>query len=233
MKILSLVNLLSIQNESILNTLKDDEILIISPLYDNKLKDAKFIRCEMGAINYVLALICKFAFENKNIKDDFFNDLDDGLISGESNVGEEEIQEILKFLENCDTVLIDDSLKFHKDYKNIETFLAILQEIYSLKIINLQQEVCTFYKHELSELEEQGDFNGSVVFKFIGDKFTGGDYFAISAKIKDGYNTKIQTKNKIYEKIFKLDSSIKGNIGFLGVDKVDDYCYEVVKITKV
>lgn len=233
MKVLSLVNLLSIQNKNILDIYKNDELLVVSPLYDENLKNAKFIKCEIGAINYVLALVCKFVYEKKNIQSSYFGDLDDGLISGESNVGEEEVEIILEFLDNCDTILIDESLKFHKDSKNIETFLAILQEIYLLKIINLNQEIITPIKHNLSELKEQDDFNGSVVFKYICDEFKGGNYFAISAKIKDAQKVKIQTKNQTYEKTFKLDPNIKGTIGFLGVDKIDDYCYEVVKISKV
>lgn len=233
MKILSLANLLKIQNEDIINSSKNDEILVISPLYDDKLVNAKFIKCEIGAINYVLALVCKFAYEKKNIQNEYFNDLDDGLISGESNVGEEEIEDIIEFLDTCDIVMIDDSLKYHKDSKNIETFLAILQELYSLKMLNLHQEILHPQKHDLTELIEQDDFNGSVVFKCIGDEFRGGSYFAISAKIQDGDMLKIQTKNKTYEKIFKLDPNIKGTIGFLGVDKIDDYCYEVVKISRM
>lgn len=233
MKVLSLVNLLSIQNKNILDIYKNDELLVISPLYDENLKNAKFIKCEIGAINYVLALICKFAYEKKNIQSSYFSDLDDGLISGESNVGEEEIEDILEFLDTCDSMMIDDSLKYHKDSENIETFLAILQELYSLKVLNLHQEISRPQKHDLTELVEQDDFNGSVVFKCIGNEFRGGSYFAISAKIQDGDMLKVQTKNKIYEKIFKLDSSMKGTIAFLGVDNIDDYCYEVVKISRM
>ena len=84
MKILSLASKLSLQSPMLVDKFKSDEIMVISPLDDSI--NAKFIKCEIGAISYALALIgLEFGFDGK-----FWNELDEGELSGESNIGEED-----------------------------------------------------------------------------------------------------------------------------------------------
>ncbi|MBR2164806.1 MAG: hypothetical protein IJ953_08050, partial [Campylobacter sp.] len=76
MKILSLASKLSLQSPMLVDKFKSDEIMVISPLDDSI--NAKFIKCEIGAMSYALALIgLEFGFDGK-----FWNELDEGeLIS--------------------------------------------------------------------------------------------------------------------------------------------------------
>ena len=72
MKILSLASKLSLQSPKLVDKFKNDEIMVISPLDDSI--NAKFIKGEIGAMSYVLALIgLEFGFDGE-----FWNDLDEG-----------------------------------------------------------------------------------------------------------------------------------------------------------
>lgn len=229
MRILSLVNLLSLQAPLLCEKLKNDEILVISPLFDEKL-NAKFIKCEIGAISYVLALIAKFAYEKVGKFDAYFENLDEAELSAESNVGCEEIEEIIEFLSNCNEILIDFSLKTHPDSQNISYFLQKIGEIFSTKIIDLDQTCAKFNPALPTNLKELAQFNGPVVFKFQGENFVGGKYFALCAKIKNNANVEISTSTLQIKRKFQLDESIKGTVAYLGVTKLDTYCYEIAKI---
>ena len=229
MKILSLASILTLQAPNLAKIYANDEILTISA-NDDELENSEFIKCEIGAQGYVLAMICaKFS------KDEYFSNLDIGFLSGESNVGEEEIDEIYEFLNGCEVVIIDENLlNSHNEAKNLESFLAILQDKFKFEIINLKNEKITPNLNKLSELKELEIYDGAVVFKHDkDDKFVGGNYFCMVAKISSGYEVVIKTKNLEVKKIFELDPNLKGTIARLGLDKFNGYNYEVAKISKV
>lgn len=84
-KSLSIANLLSLSDKNLAKKIKEHEFKYISCFEDNELGGENLIRCEIGSISYVLALLCKYA---NLVQSEFFDELDDGLISGECNVGE-------------------------------------------------------------------------------------------------------------------------------------------------
>lgn len=230
MKILNLASKLSFESKNLLQKYSKDEILTISPLVDEGLENSEFIKCEIGSISYVLALLAQ-----KVCNDEYFLSLDTGFLSGESNVGEEEIEEICEFLQDCELVILDKNIiKTHQDYKNNEGFLAILQEKFGFDIIDLDGnfikcEICDF-----SNLKELENYDGSVVFKHLNDlNFIGGKYFCMVAKIKDGDEVQITLKNQSVKRKFILDEKLKGTIAFLGLEGFDDYNFEVAKISRI
>lgn len=233
MRILSLVNLLSLQAPKLAQKYKNDEILAISPLFDTKL-NAKFIKCEIGAISYVLALVVKFGYEKFGKKDEYFENLDEAELSAESNTGLEEIDEIVKFLQICDEILVDETLQTHPDKENISCFLQKISEIFALRVVSLEQNELKFSDIKPTNLKELSQFNGAVVFKFkcknLSKNLTGGKYFAICAKITDGTKVEISTPSLKMERIFRLDESIKGTVAYLGVENLNSYCYETAQI---
>ena len=230
MKILNLASKLSFQSPFLFDKFANSQILTISPLEDEKLANSKFIKCEIGAQSYVLAMLCA-KFE----KSEFFENLDIGFLSGESNVGEEEIDEIYEFINSCNIAIVDENLiNFHKDRENIAIFLGILQNKFDLKIINLNNEEFDFKFGALSELKELDEYNGTVIFKHKqDDKFVGGKYFSMVAKIQNDDKVIIKTKNLNLEKTFILDENLKGTVAFLGIDEVLDYNFELARIIKV
>ena len=91
MKVLSLASILSLQAPNLVKIYENDEILTISANDDDAI-NGEFIKCEIGAQGYVLAMLCA-KFDER----EYFANLDIGFLSGESNVGEEEIDEIYEF----------------------------------------------------------------------------------------------------------------------------------------
>lgn len=221
MKILNFIPFFDFKN------FKNAEILNISPFNE---KSGRTVKCEVGSINYVLAMICERFYD-----DSFFHSLDIGFLSGECNVGEEEIDEISDFLKGTEILVIDENtLKFHTDRQNIENFLAILKQKFSLKILNQNEDEISLKKTEFNELKELENFDGSVVFEHVKNlDFVGGKYFAMVAKIANGDEVEIKTKNFSVRRIFKLDENLKGTIALLGVNEIKNYNFETAKISKV
>ncbi|AHE94938.1 TPA: hypothetical protein RPW15_001326 [Campylobacter fetus subsp. venerealis] len=224
MKVLSLASILSFQAPNLLETFKNDDILVISPLDDDI--NAKFVKCEIGSLSYVLALICKDLFD-----DEFFDSLDEGYLSGESNVGEEELPSICDFIKNCRVIIVSPEVLNSINSQQIRAMLNLLSSSFGIRIINLNGYDLNL-DGVLNEFDELSNFDGAVIFthsKF--NEFRGGEYFKVAAKLRDGDSITVKTIKKDVKTQFRLDKNIKGTVGFLGSDGLD-YSYEILNITK-
>ena len=196
MKILNFAPLLRLQSPGLTEGFKHAKILSVSPLQDPYL-ESELIKCEIGAQNFVLALICASFCDEP-----YFAELDLEYLNGESNVGEEEIEQIAEFLRGgCDALLIDDALiKTHPDAENIKAFLSLIAAEFGVKILNLrgeQMELAAPHAVNLSPLKEPMNFDGAVVFKHDTDeRLIGGRYFSMVAKIKGGDRVRIKTPQR-------------------------------------
>ena len=235
MKILNFASLLSLQNLALAASFKSAEILSVSPLQDAHLP-GELIKCEIGAQSFVLALICSSFCDEQ-----YFADLDAEYLSGESSVGEEEIEQIAEFLQSgCDALLIDDALiQTHPDAENIKAFLSLIAAKFGVKILSLRGERADLGaqgRANLSPLKEPENFDGAVVFKHDADeRLIGGRYFSMVAKIKGGDRVRIKTPHLNLEKEFILDEELKGTIALLGSggQGFDGYNFELAEISKV
>ncbi|WP_297573512.1 hypothetical protein [uncultured Campylobacter sp.] len=230
MRILNLTSLLKFEDEELFSKYQDENVLTISPFDDQGFKNGEEIKCEIGAISYVLALVC-----SKFQKSDYFANLDHCYLSAECSVGEDEIEHIEEFLKKgcCSIIIEKDQISHHKDSNNIKAFLSIISQKTGAKIVGLDGKEYKF-KQELEELKELDEYDGAVVFKHNKDElFRGGKFFALAAKIKNGQKVKIELKDGMIEKEFVLDESLKGTIALLGLKNVDNYAFEVAKIAKV
>lgn len=235
MKILNLAPLLSLQAPTLAASLKDAEILSVSPLQDAHLP-GELIKCEIGAQSFVLALICAGFCDEQ-----YFAELDLEYLSGESSVGEEEIEQIAEFLQSgCDALLIDDALiKTHPDAENIKAFLSLIAAKFGVKILSLRGERADLSAQgrvNLSPLKEPENFDGAVVFKHDADeRLIGGRYFSMVAKIGNGDRVRIKTSHLNLEKEFILDEELKGTIALLGSGGhgFGGYNFELAEISKV
>ena len=132
---------------------------------------------------------------NLELGDDL-GELDLGYLSGESNVGEEEIEENADFVASADVIIVDkDLIKFDKNKRNLEIFIARLAQKSGAKIIDLNGDEVSFANGEISELVELEIFDGAVIFTHTQNHdFRGGKYFGIVTKLHDSDNAKIKTK---------------------------------------
>ena len=235
MKILNFAPLLSLQNPALAEGFQSAEILSVSPLQDPHLP-GELIKCEIGAQSFVLALICASFCDEP-----YFAELDLEYLSGESSVGEEEIEQIAEFLQSgCDALLIDDALiKTHPDAENIKAFLSLIAAKFEIKILSLRgerAELAAPHAVNLNPLKEPMSFDGAVVFKHgADDSFVGGRYFSMVAKIKGGDRVRIKTPHLDLQKEFILDEGLKGTVALLGLGarSFDGYDFELAEISKV
>lgn len=224
MKILSLASKLSLQSPKLVDKFKNDEIMVISPLDD--IINAKFIKCEIGAMSYVLALIgLEFGFDGE-----FWNDLDEGELSGESNIGEEELPQICEFIKNCDICIISDEI-FETNKSSSQAILSLLKSKFGFKIINLVGDEIEL-NGQLTELKTIPNYDNAVIFTHPHcNEFRAGSYFGIAAKLKNGDEITINSSQKDIKATLKIDPNIKGTIGFLGFDGAK-YGFEVLKFSR-
>ena len=186
------------------------------------------IRCEIGSISYVLALLCKYA---NLVQNEFFDELDDGLISGECNVGEEEFEELGEWIKDVKNVIIDDSLFAHPDKDAIFWLLEILGK----NVVLAGGEVREFAAGgEVGELRELDNFDGAVVYlnKNASDEIVGGVQFGIVAKAKDGEILNLNAKDFSVSAKFRLDPALKGTVALLGAKNFDGYAFKQVVVSK-
>jgi hypothetical protein len=227
-KSLSIANLLSLSDKNLAKKIKEHEFKYISCFEDNELGSKNLIRCEIGSTSYVLALLCKYA----NLScDEFFDELDDGLISGECNVGEEEFEELGEWIKDVKNVIIDDSLFAHPDKDMIFWLLEILGKNVVLAGSEVKEFVACAKVDELRELE---NFDGAVIYlnKNASDEIVGGVQFGIVAKAKDGEILNLKAKDFSVRAKFRLDPSLKGTVAVLGAKEFDGYAFKQVVVGK-
>ena len=227
-KSLSLANLLSLTDRALANELKECDFIYISCIEDGVLGSENLIRCEIGSISYVLALLCKYTL---NLNDGYFGSLDEGFLSGECNVGEEEFEELGEWLKDARNIIIDSSFFTHPDSKMLFEFLEILGKNV---ILAGGKEQGYETNGNLSELKELENFDGSVIYldRKDSDEVVGGVQFSIVAKVKDGDEVTLSAPNFSAKRKFRLDSGMKGTIAIVGMSEFEGYDFKLVKVSK-
>ena len=240
-KTLSLASLLCEQNPQLAELIKQNEFLYISCFEDKILGAENLVRCEIGSASYVLALLCKYSLDAAKFDEqtrEYFDELDEGYLSGECNVGEEEFEQITEFLGGCENIVIDSSFLAHADAKNIFEFLQMLGK----NVVLADGEQAEFKTDgELTPLKEPESFDGSVVFFMdeAGDsnlsdetkELIGSASFAAAAKVKDGDTVSVQANGTDVVAKFKLEPQMKGTVALCRA-KFSGYAFKLVKIVK-
>lgn len=203
--------------------LGDSQSLFFSPI---PLKDAYQINYEVGTEEGVLLLLAHQFCSNPSKKlKEIFAQIDLGYLSAESNVGEEELEEILSFTqeEGFSLILTQDFLA-HPAHQNL---LAIFEELSQVPHIQCFLDVLP--THSCSLLPE---YNGSVVRISQGEpSLRGSKQFALFAKLQNGSTYTITHQDFCIQAPFVLDEEMRGTIALLELpDKFDQYPYQKVQI---
>ena len=233
-KTLSLASALFLDAPSLAREIKEGEFIYVSPLEDKILGAKNLIRCEIGSISYVLALLCKYKQGGNGEFEEYFAELDDGFLSGECNVGEEEAAELASWAADARNVVIDASFFSHPDAKTIFRLLEILglpvvvanadaSENFSdfsaegrgepnepRELENFDGAVLYLYRENLSEREQNSPQTGEV---------TGGAQFAAAAKLKDGDIATFKARDFSLTAEFRLDSALKGTVALAALNE--------------
>ncbi len=158
---------------------KRAEFIYMHPLDDIALsnKYTQFVKYEVGSEEAILAMLCKTFITNapKSIQE-YLEDLDVGYLSGESSVGEEEIDRIKdKFTRKKDKVIIiGTDIYGHKRGENIAKFVALLEKYGKFKVLLIPPFTNTLGVALLCDVEAKTE--GTVVgYNEIGDYIISND----------------------------------------------------------
>jgi NADH-quinone oxidoreductase subunit F len=215
---------------------------------DLKLYYTQFIKYEVGSEEGICALLLDtFVKECDEKTRKFISDLDLGYISAESSAGEEEFEEAYENYKEAKNklLIIGDDFVEHEKIENIIKLLALIKKHTNFELIVLNEDLenkinsCTNF--DLEEIEELKSFNGTLVYKLIvenqSDELIASKTFANIAKVADGDEIYINSKDEKIKKTLKVDETLNGTIAILKVKNIDDvfngYRYKQVKIEKV
>jgi NADH-quinone oxidoreductase subunit F len=192
----------------------------------------EYIKYEAGSEAGVLALIAKCLIGGG----EYIDELDEGYLSAESNVGEEEAESVANLIKDGATLVLGGDLDEHPDIDTVAGLIALITRHSSLKVGLISGE--TFESAPSDELPQEIDelpsFDGTVVYidTSCDERFEGSAQFAIAAKIKDGDTVKIRLKNGEYERKFHTSTALKGTIALLGIKAHQGWRYEIARITR-
>ena len=201
-----------------------------------------FSRYEVGSEEGVVALLVKSLLANKTIPSalqGYFDDLDEGYVSAESNFGEEEIEEIEALYGASDKVLLvlGRDLSTHPRAHNIARFAGLLARFGKVTVDNKSVSDDGLVPVSIEALKS---FDGVVTYTCPAlsseeeGLLIGSAQFQMGAKVQDGEKVSVVINQKAYPRTFVLDGSLKGTIALMPKACENDttYRYAVAKIVK-
>jgi len=228
---------------------KEADFIYMHPIDDLSLQDhySEYIKYEAGSEEAVFALLAFFLIKNapKEIQE-YIDDLDIGYLSGESSVGEEELEDLVAKLQDKKEILliIGDDITHHKYLQNITKFIRIIDLYTNINVVLLNEN--THIDLSLNTIPDEVDeiipYNGTVVYTVNAkeDVLRGSTSFAMAARIKDGDDVSITYNGISSHKKFQIDSSVRGTIALypiLDIAKeqkiLNSYRFKQVKIQRV
>jgi len=231
-------SMLSLDDKELFNTIKDSKIALLSVLEDLPLMNSVefFSRYEAGSEEGVAAILMKELLKSTDLPHEirnYFDELDEGYVSAETNIGEEEVEELYVMIKNASKPLIifGKDMFLNSRAKNISKFINILKK-YSDIDIKCLGNLKTDSLH-VEEVEELESFDGTVVFEYNSSEgrnlLIGSAQFGVAAKVQDGQAIVVKNQNRE----FKLDKKLKGTIALMANEiNEDSYRFKVAKITK-
>ena len=201
-----------------------------------------FSRYEVGSEEGVLALLAKSLLAKASLPSSiktYFDALDEGYLSAESNFGEEEIEEIEALYGASDKVLLflGRDLFAHPRAQNIVRLAGLLSRFGKVTVDNAGVSDDGLLP---SDIEALKSFDGVVAYACPAlsseeeDLLIGSAQFQMGAKVKDGEKVSVLINQEVYPRTFVLDSSLKGTIALMPKVCENDttYRYAVAKIVK-
>ena len=227
-------------------------VIYMHPLEDTILQNVvtQFVKYEAGSEEGVMAMLAKTLLMDADIGDElqtFFNDLDDGYLCAESNVGDEEFEKIRQSLRNMKhkTLVIGSDVLSHERAQNIVRLAALVETYTDFSLISdFDRDVCA--EGALEDIAALPEFNGTVVYRCnpkaeydCESALRGSSQFATAAGVSDGDKVEIQFNDSTAIRTFVLDKSLKGTIALSPTLDTEframneSYRFEKIKITRV
>jgi len=158
-----------------MHTMDDDEL---------QNKYTQFIKYEAGAEEAILAMLANTLIENCDDElKAYFDDLDIGNLSGDSSVGEEELEEVSRRLirRKNKTLVIGTDIFGHENVKNIAKLVGLIDLYTDFDVLVIPSQTNTLGVSLICDLDEEETGN-TVGYNVDGD-------YTISSCGKGDFNT--------------------------------------------
>ncbi len=225
------------------------EFVYMHPIDDVSLQEkyTQYIKYEAGSEEGVLALLALFLITNAPAEyKDYLEDLDIGYLSGESSIGEEELELLVENLVSKKeiTLIVGDDITGHENFENISKLIRLIDLYTDMNIVLLNSDITIDLsaKSIPEEIDAINTYNGTVVYTVNAteDILKGSSSFAMAAKIKDGDTVNITYDTSTIKKKFQIDTSVRGTIALYPIVDSDEekimlsgYRFKQVKIQRV
>ena len=153
------------------------QVAYLHPIEDKRLQNivTKFIKYEVGSEEGVVALLANLLIEDApdEIKK-YLDDLDIGYLSAESNVSEEELDELkaLMWKKRKFSLVVGEDIYNHPEVENIATLLALIEKYSKFDLIAIPPASNSLGVALICELEKEP--KGKVVgYNSLGDFVVG------------------------------------------------------------
>ncbi|WP_456450901.1 2Fe-2S iron-sulfur cluster-binding protein [Hydrogenimonas sp.] len=158
-------------------------VVYMHPMEDVQMKNVvtQFVKYEVGTEEGVLAMLAKTLLEGKvDVKkiDAFLQDLDEGYLSAESNVGEEEMEEIRRQLARCKRIalVVGEDCINHPRAENIAKLAALFERFGGMEVLPVAPKTNSLGVAMICDLDEMEEgfivgYNapGDFVLSSLGD----------------------------------------------------------------
>jgi len=241
-------------HDAIVQAVKENNarVVYMHPLEDNILQNmlTQYVKYEVGSEEGVIAMLAKTLLMDVKMNEEdqtFLNDLDDGYLCAESNVGDDEFENIKESLFDMKhkSLIIGSDLVNHERVQNIVRLAALIEAYTDFTLISdFDHDICV--DGALEDIAALPEFNGTVVYRCnsnkeleCNDSLRGSSQFALAARINDGDKVEIQYKDSTETRTFVLDKTLKGTIALSPtfdreIEAVNgNYRFEKTKILRI
>jgi NADH-quinone oxidoreductase subunit F len=236
-------------NEAVLKALNPKATIYYLCCMDYKDKATQafnYIKYEVGCEEGICALLLEYFVKNPTANlEAYIKDLDIGYLSAETNIGEEELEQMANEAQNAQnaSIFIANSCLQHQKSQTLMNLLSALyaHSFFSLVAQNLSQEQIkqleSFDDTPLETIEELEAFNGLGIYlnqNTPQDKLISSELFLKVAKVSENDFVNISYENTTVKKQIKLDTKLQGTVGlcFENAPHLNS-TYKQVKIEKV
>ncbi len=207
------------------------KILYAHPLEDIAMQSVatQFMKYEPGAEEGVVALLAYYLLRDVELPEKtrtFLNDLDLGYLEAESNIGEEEFEDMIELFEGSKKkmLIVGSDIMAHSRVQNIAKLCALIEQNsdFSLLVVpdnkdTISTSTDSVVNADIEMVEALPEFNGTVIYNIgrdeSGDKsLRGSAQFARAAKISDGDFVSVSFGGQTISRKFKVESELKGTI---------------------
>ncbi|WP_331775147.1 hypothetical protein [Sulfurospirillum sp. 1612] len=246
---LLMIGMMPSRDPELFNKLKDKKNVVhLSVIEDSKMANIARIqsRYEAGSEEGVLAILAKEFLSHQDLDtraETFFEALDSGYLSAESNFGEEEIEEIFHLYEQAQDPILVIGYDFynHPKNQNLAKLISLLVKYGRFKLYAQADEIAVNDNDDviIDDIGELHSFDGCVVYACPSidheeeEYLIGSEQFMRAAKITDNQEVFVITDSGEYSRRFLLDNGLKGTVALMPNANSDgSYYYKIAKIIK-